>query len=73
MYTLLYRPLWFHVAGLQETRTGYGSRLRTPYMLDYKGYRRRLYAICWSNAATYYVNVKGKREIIPSHLLKRPE
>lgn len=41
---------------------GYGSKIRTRYMVDCAdNRRRRVYAISFSNAGTLYVNVKGER------------
>lgn len=50
-------------------KTGYGSKIPTRYLLRFLGkkYTRRIYAICYSNCASYYVNVKGRREFIPEH------
>lgn len=42
-----------------RSATGYGSRLPTGYMVRAReaGARwRRVYAICWSNAATFYID-----------------
>lgn len=41
-----------------QTATGYGSRLPTPYEIQWQGKWRRVRAICHSNAATYYIPVK---------------
>ena len=47
-----------------QTTSGYGSKLPTRYML-YVGNRwRRVYAICWSNAATCYIMKKGEKVVI---------
>jgi hypothetical protein len=42
---------------------GYGSKISTPYSirLDMRGCWYRVYACCFSNAATYYVLVKNVR------------
>ena len=46
-----------------RSATGYGSRIPTDYQVrvDYRGPWRRVYAICWSNAASLWVSVKGQR------------
>ena len=47
-----------------QTATGYGSKIPTRYMvrtIDQKW--RRVYAVCYSNAATLYVN-HGKEKTI---------
>ena len=47
-----------------RTTSGYGSKLPTRYML-YVGNRwRRVYAICWSNASTCYIIIKGERIVV---------
>lgn len=50
------RPLWWHLKGLQYTSSGYGRRIPTRWMVRYNGRDRRVYACCYSNAATYYVD-----------------
>ena len=59
-----YSPLWFHTAGRQQTASGYGSRLVTPYMVQWNGRKRRVFCMCWSNSGTLYVMCKGERWII---------
>mgnify|MGYP005867172001 CR=1 FL=1 len=60
----IYSPLRHHRLGLMETSTGCGSKLRTPYKVPYKGRVRRVYAICYGNAATMYIVYKGQRLVI---------
>ena len=61
-YSICIRRLWWQKQGLQQTSSGYSSKLVTEYML----YRsddlrlRRVYAICWSNVASYYVIIRGE-------------
>lgn len=45
-----------------RSATGYGSKMPTPYrvMLSDKRWRR-VYAICYGNAASVYVNSNGVR------------
>ena len=46
---------------VNKSRSGYGSKLPTSYVVNGGGKKnRRVYAICWSNSATFYVIVKGK-------------
>ena len=40
------------------SRTGYGSKLPTQYLLQVAKRWHRVYAICWSNGSTCYI-VKG--------------
>lgn len=35
--------------------SGYGDHLPTPYMVHVDGKWRRVYAVCHSNVATYYI------------------
>lgn len=56
-----HQPLDWQVAGLQQTATGYGAKLATGWTLLYEGCRRRVYAACYSDAATHYILVKGKK------------
>jgi hypothetical protein len=50
--------------GLQETASGYGSKLTTRWMVRLGGRLRRIYAICYSNVASYYIISKGERLFI---------
>jgi len=55
-------PLWFHLAGLQETASGYGSKLTSARMIRFEGEKiwRRVYYVQWSNSGSPYVIVKGE-------------
>lgn len=49
------------------TRTGYGPKLATGWMLLLDGKRwHRMYIMCWSNSGTAYVRIKGVNHIVPS-------
>jgi hypothetical protein len=53
--------------GLTRTASGYGSKLTTRHMVKVEGKRdiwRRVYAICYSNAASFFVIIDGKRVFI---------
>ena len=56
----VYAPLWWHEKGLSQTRSGYGSKLTTPYKVEYKGNMRRVYCVCYSNIGSLYVIIKGE-------------
>lgn len=45
---------------------GYGDRIKSPYLvrLNQTGPWRRVYAISWSNVASFYVRVGGERLFI---------
>jgi len=49
---------------LNYSRTGYGSKLPTPYMIKHLNRWRRVYAVCWSNAATHWVNIAGVKTVV---------
>jgi len=57
----IWAPLWWHEQGLQQTTTGYGSKLTTPWMVEHNGRRYRVYATCWSNAASHWIQTKSKK------------
>lgn len=46
--------------GLSETRSGYGSRLRTTRQVLYRGRWHRVYCTIWSNSGTCWIRVDGK-------------
>jgi len=56
-------PAWF-AAGLQETATGYGSRLNSGYFIRFNGKRYRVYITCWSNSGTAWFKTKGRRIVV---------
>lgn len=58
---LIENPLWFHKRGLQETRSGYGSKLRMPYMIKHENRTYRVYCQIYSNVGSTYILSKGKR------------
>jgi hypothetical protein len=58
------QPLPWQLQGLQETASGYGSKLTTQRMIYWAGRWRRVYAMCYSNCATLYILVKGKQLIL---------
>ena len=58
---LVYKPLNWQRRGFQETRTGYGSKLHTYYMMKYAGRLRRIYCNCYSNSGVCFIFVHGER------------
>jgi hypothetical protein len=60
-------PLWFHERGLMQTSTGYGSKLKTEYMIKYNNRWRRVYCACFSNVGTCYVLIDGEKIIITEY------
>jgi hypothetical protein len=62
-YTVTIKQLWWQRRGLQQTATGYGAKLATKYLLTVPDAPRpyRVYAICYSNVASFYILRKGQR------------
>lgn len=44
-----------------QSASGYGPKLPTPYLVHYDGRWRRVYAICYGNAASVYLVHGGSR------------
>jgi len=61
---LVYQPMTHHLLGLSWTRSGYGSKIPTPYMARVEGRSRRVYSTVWSNSGTAWITVKGKKEVL---------
>lgn len=61
-YTVTIEKLWWQKQGLQQTATGYGRKLTTEYMLHVPDSPRpyRVYAVCFSNVASFYILRKGE-------------
>lgn len=58
-------PLWWQSKNLQQTASGYGRRLTTPYKVEVNGKWRRVYCCCYSNNGTLYIgNLSGKSVIV---------
>ncbi|QHB48881.1 hypothetical protein [Shigella phage Z31] len=51
----------WQLAGLQKTATGYGKKIPTSWKVYYKGRLRRIYQDVYSNSASSYIMVKGKK------------
>ena len=54
-------PLHWQVMGLQQTATGYGRQLTMREKIHYNGRLYRLYATCYSNVASVWFTVKGRK------------
>lgn len=52
-------PLWWQKKGLQQTATGYGSKLTSRFKIVFQRKLRRLYHTCYSNAGSVWFVVKG--------------
>ena len=51
-------------ADLQQTATGYGSKLLTTWKLKYNNQWHRIYMMCYSNSATSYILSKNEMIIV---------
>ena len=51
-------PMAHHLAGLTWTRSGYGARIPTPYMVQVFGKWRRVYCRIYSNIGTLFIGRK---------------
>ena len=60
-------PTAWQMLGLQETSTGYGKRLTTRHMVQYRGKWRRVYCCIYSNVGTCYIG-KLSDGLIVTHL-----
>lgn len=48
-------PLYCHSHNLLQTATGYGKRMATATMVQYRGRWRRVYCCIYSNIGTCYI------------------
>lgn len=53
-------PLWWQEQELQFTASGYGRRIPTRYMVQWKGRWRRVYVCQYSNSGTAYIGPSAK-------------
>lgn len=61
-YTRVDRPLWWHEQGLQQTASGYGSKLTSRYCVQLADGRvRRIYVTRYGNAGSAWIMLDGKR------------
>lgn len=61
---VLDNPLWWHIQGLTQTASGYGSKLTTRYMLPIGKRLYRVYCTQYSNAGTLWIKYKGVKFIL---------
>ena len=57
--SVIYVPLWYHLQGLLQTSTGYGSKLVTEYKIKHNGRFYRVYCAIFSNIGRLYIISKG--------------
>ena len=64
-YEYVDRPLAWHLAGRQQTASGYGKRLTSSRCVRLADGRiRRVYVSQWANAGTAWIIVDGRRLIV---------
>ena len=57
----IYAPLAWQTQGRQQTASGYGRKLTTPYMVFLYGRCYRVYATCVSNVGNHWITFEGQR------------
>lgn len=58
---LLLAPLEWQKRGLQQTASGYGVKLTSPYKINFNGKLYRIYTACYSNSGSNYFITKGRK------------
>ena len=58
---LIVKELWWQERGLQQTASGFGSKLTTRYMFKHGNRLKRVYCVCFSNSGSFYIIEKGKK------------
>jgi hypothetical protein len=58
---LLYDPLDWQKRGLQQTATGYGAKLTSPYKINFEDKLYRLYVTQYGNAGSTWFRVRGRK------------
>jgi hypothetical protein len=58
---LIQEPLPWQKKGLQQTASGYGSKLTSSYKILFEGKRYRIYTTIWSNSGSSWFKYKGKK------------
>lgn len=61
---IIERPLPWQSQGLQQTATGYGRKLTTPYMVRVGRYWRRVYNTCFSNSGTLWIQEGDHKRVV---------
>lgn len=56
---LINKPIPWQTTGRQYTKSGYGSKIPTQYMVNFEGKIRRIYLCIWSNIGSLYFMYKG--------------
>lgn len=61
---LIDSPMWYHLKGLMQTATGYGSKLNSGYKIKLNNRLYRVYTTIWSNSGTNWIIANGRKIII---------
>jgi len=61
---LIYAPLQWQLRGLQQTATGYGSKITTREKISFNGQAHRLYCTCYSNGGSVWFMAKGVKYFV---------
>jgi len=61
---LIISELDWQKRGLQQTVSGYGSKLTTRYYINFERFNYRVYCRCFSNSGTCYIKTKRFGEIV---------
>lgn len=57
-------PLWWQSKGLQETASGYGAKLHSPFKINFGGKLRRLYVTIYGNSGSTWFKSKGRKVFV---------
>ena len=63
------KPLPWQTKGLSYTASGYGAKIPTQHIIKVDNRWRRIYATCYSNAATMWITFNNKKFIVESYNL----
>ncbi len=58
---LVSAPTAWQKRGLQQTASGYGSKLNSGLKINFNGKLYRLYITIWSNAGSTWFTAKGRK------------
>jgi hypothetical protein len=61
---LIINETWWQKKNLSYTRTGYGNKIPTRYMINFEGRNYRVYCRVYSNSGTCYIVRKGEEIVI---------
>ena len=65
-FEAIYAPLP-QFARTGANQSGYGSRIRTDYMIRIDSRKYRVYCCCWSNCGTLFIDTKDHKFLVVSN------